>query len=181
MADEIVKALDLAPHPYGGFFKSVQRSAINVKPLNDERGPRSAASVIHFVMKKGDINPWHKLKSEESVFYHKGASVKFHIIDDEGNLECKVVGDTLVDPNASFCQVVPAGVWFAGELLADEEDSFGFFSASVTPGFHYDDSMIGRVDNLTELFPQHKEIIERLSIMHVHHDEEESKEGENKE
>jgi len=171
MAEDLVKALELAPHPYGGFFKAVSRSAINVKPLNEEQGPRSANSVIHFVMKKDDINPWHKLKSEEIIFFHKGCSLKFYLIDDDGNLESKVLGDALVDEGASFCLVIPAGVWFAAELLAKNEESYGFFSAAVTPGFHFDDSVIGHVDKLSELFPQHKEIIERLSIIHVHHDE----------
>lgn len=171
MAEELVKTLNLAPHPYGGFFREVQRSAINVKPLTDDRGPRSAVTAIYVVMRHDDINPWHKLKSDETFFYHKGDSLKLYLIDEEGKLTCKIVGDTLQDPNASYAQVVPAGMWFAGEVLEKSESSYVFFTASISPGFHFDDSQLGHVGKLSEMFPEHKELIERLSIMHVHHEE----------
>jgi len=173
MADELIKVLDLSPHPYGGYFKEIHRSSTNVKPLNDDRDARSAATYIQLVMKHNDIDPWHKMKSEETFFYHKGSYLKLFTIDSEGKLEYKVVGDTVKDPDAvyAYMYVIPAGVWFAGELVDKHPDSFGLFSVAVSPGFHFDDSEVGDVDKLRELFPEHKEVIERLSITHVHHDD----------
>lgn len=161
MAEDLIKSLDLQPHPYGGFFKEVHRSPLAVKP--NDRDARSAFTCIYLVMQNEDIDPWHKIKSEETFFYHKGAFLKLFTIDPEGKLETKIVGDPTVDPEAVFACVIPAGVWFAGELV-DRENSYGFFSVVVSPGFHFADSEVAHVEKLCEQFPDHKELIERLHL-----------------
>jgi hypothetical protein len=160
MSEDLIKSLGLSVHPYGGFFREVHRSLQVIKPM-DERDARSASTCIYLVMQNNDIDPWHKMRSEEIFFYHKGSFLKLYTIDADGKLETKIVGDSTIDPNAVFACIIPAGVWFAGELV-DQEDSFGFFSVSVSPGFHYADSEVANVDKLCEEFPDHQVLIERL-------------------
>lgn len=165
-ADSLVKVLGLTPHPYHrtGYFREVYRSILNVKPLSDERSSRNAGTCIQLLMKGDDVDPWHKIKSDETFFYHKGSFLKLYTIDSHGNLECKVIGDASQDPGAAYSVVVQAGTWFAGELVEQEKDSFGLFSVFVCPGFDFSDSQIGEPDELSGLFPQHKEIIQRLCL-----------------
>lgn len=164
MADELCKTLGLSPHPYGGYFKEIYRATSTVKPLEDERQSRTAGSCIYFIMKSTDIDPWHRLKSDSTFLYHKGTHLKMYIIDSKGDLQCKILGDTSQDCNAMFACTIPAGAWFGGELANKYPDSFGLYSVFVCPGFEFGDSEIGEQTRLAELFPQHKELFERLCL-----------------
>jgi hypothetical protein len=56
---------------------------------------------------------------------------------------------------------VPHGTLFAAEV--SKPDSFALLGCTVSPGFHYDDFEMGKRDELTELFPKHKEIITKFT------------------
>ncbi|EDO34140.1 predicted protein [Nematostella vectensis] len=161
--EELIKKLNLEPHPYGGYYRPLHRSVECVAPA-DGRGPRSATTSIYLVMQHGDIDPWHRMKSEETFFYHKGCSLRLYILTDDGKLDSRVVGDGMSYEDASFAVVIPANTWFAGELAHEDADSYGFFSVSVSPGFDFSDSEIGKSDMLCELYPIHSEILKRLEL-----------------
>ena len=50
-ADEVIRALDLSPHPEGGFFREVFRSPSSVS--SERHGAaRSASTAIFFLLKE---------------------------------------------------------------------------------------------------------------------------------
>lgn len=163
MADELIKKLNLVPLPIGGFYAESMHAKTTVKPLdNSGREVRDAYSVIYLLLRGSDINAWHKMKSEETYFYHKGSHIILHMIAEDGKYETKIIGDPLLDPKAHFHYHVPKNVWFALEL----EDKTGFcvFSEAAGPGFEYEDFEGGEREKMLRLFPQHKEVIEKFCL-----------------
>ena len=63
-AGELVRALQLLPHPEGGYDKEVFRSPQTVAPL-DARGVRSALTTIDFLLARGQFSAWHQVASDE--------------------------------------------------------------------------------------------------------------------
>ena len=53
-AENLISNLDLQPHPEGGYFREVFRSAHEVQPL-DERSARSALTTIYFLLIQGPV------------------------------------------------------------------------------------------------------------------------------
>ena len=51
-AAELIAALDLRPHPEGGFYRQIFRSEVQVTPL-DRRGLRPALTTIYFLLPRG--------------------------------------------------------------------------------------------------------------------------------
>lgn len=163
MADELIKSLNLVPLPLGGFYAESMHARTTVKPLDGSgREVRDAYSVIYLLLRGSDINAWHKMKSEETYFYHKGSSIALHMITEEGKYENKIIGDPMRDGKASFHCHVPKNMWFALELL--DKTSYCVFSEAAGPGFEYEDCEVGEKAKMLAMFPQHKEIVEKFCL-----------------
>ena len=54
-AAKIIRVLDLAPHPEGGFFRETFRD-----PAQDSRG-RAVSTLIYFLLEAGRLSRWHKV------------------------------------------------------------------------------------------------------------------------
>ncbi|XP_068672207.1 uncharacterized protein [Montipora foliosa] len=163
MADEFIKTLGLVPLPIGGLYAESMHAKTTVKPLDGSgREVRDAYSVIYLLLRGTDINAWHKMKSEETYFYHRGGHIVLHMITEEGKYENKIIGDPSKDLKARFHCHVPKNVWFALEL--QDKTSYCVFSEAAGPGFEYEDCEVGDRDNMLTLFPQHKEIVEKFCL-----------------
>ena len=159
MADELVKTLNLVPHPLGGFYAETMRAKTTVKPLdNSGRDVRDAYSVIYCLLRGSDIDAWHKVKSEESFFYNKGSHVILHMLTEDGKYKTETIGDPTVDAKAHFHYHVPKNVWFA--LEPEDKSSYCLLSVVVAPGFDFKDCEFGEKEKMLGMFPQHKNIVE---------------------
>lgn len=111
MADDLLKTLNLAPLPLGGFYAESLHAATKIKPLDDSgREVRDAYSVIYLLLRGSDINAWHKMKSGETYFHHKGSHIILHMISEDGSYETQIIGDPMVDSKARFHCHVPKNV-----------------------------------------------------------------------
>ena len=161
MADDLIKTLNLVPLPLGGLYAESLRAATTVKPLDGSgREVRDAYSVIYLLLRGSDINAWHKMKSGETYFFHKGSHLILHLIFEDGRYERKTIGDPTVDCEARFHRHVPKNVWFALEL--EDKTTYCVFSEAAGPGFDYKDMEIGEREHLIKDFPQHKDVIEKF-------------------
>ena len=70
-ADHLIATLDLRPHPEGGFYREVYRSADRVVPA-DARGNRAALTTIYFLLVEGTFSAWHRVKSDEVWHWYEG-------------------------------------------------------------------------------------------------------------
>jgi len=162
-AAEIIKKLDLTPHPEGGYYKEIFRAVeiIDAKSLPPRyNGSRCFSTSIYFLLEKNQVSKFHRLKSTEIWYYHYGCSLTLHIIDTKGNYSKIILGSNI--QNGEMLQaVIPVGSWFGAE--ANDKNSFTLSGCNVAPGFDFMDFELGDRNYLTNNFPRHKEVIIRLT------------------
>lgn len=131
-AQDLINELRLQPHPEGGYFREIFRSANKVQPL-DERSARSALTTIYFLLVKGQHGRWHRVGSDEAWHFYEGDPLEIYWIDGEDIVHRKVVGTGT--SNVHPMCVVPAGCWQAARPLGE----FSLMGCTVAPGFQFED------------------------------------------
>lgn len=117
-------ALDLTPHPEGGFFRETHRS--------------EACTVIDFVLLADQVSRWHRVHGAEEVWlHHRGAPLALHLLHDDGRHE-----RIRLDADRATA-VVPAGCWQAAEPL---DGDWVWVSCVVAPPFTFDRFELGNAD-----------------------------------
>jgi hypothetical protein len=66
-ANDVVRRLELKPHPEGGFYRETWRDA-----RTDAAG-RAASSLIYFLLGAGDVSEWHRVDAAEVWHFYAGA------------------------------------------------------------------------------------------------------------
>ncbi len=132
-ATALVAELGLQPHPEGGHYREVFRSVRRVAP-GDDRGDRSALTVIHFLLAAGEQSRWHRVRSDEAWHLVEGGPLELLVVDPEcRRLERHVL--STAGPTTGPAAVVPAGHWQAARPLGP----FALAGCTVGPGFEFDD------------------------------------------
>ena len=161
-----IKSLGLERHPEGGYYKETYRSdeVIDLAGLPERfPGPRSISTSIYFLLQGGEVSHLHRIKSDELWHFHAGNSLSIHMIDPEGEHRIKRLGQNI--ENGEVLQgIVPTGCWFGAEV--DDPDAFCLVGCTVAPGFDFEDFEMGDREVLLQLFPEHREIIGRLTRPH---------------
>ena len=158
-ADELIKKLDLQPHPEGGFFRETYRSneSIPAAALPERfNGSRDFSTAIYFLLKTGDYSAFHRIRSDEVWHFYDGDPCLVHIIDQQGSLK------TVSLARGNYQYMVAAGCWFASEPEQGKK-GYSLVGCTVAPGFDFADFEMAESDVLAEEFPQHEELIKRLS------------------
>lgn len=124
-AATIIAALDLAPHPEGGWYRETFRAGAVT-------GSRSAMTVIHFLLDAGQVSRWHRVDADEVWCWHAGDAIDIGIAPGGGGQSTwqRLGGDI---PGESVHAVVPAGDWQAARATA----GWGLVSCIVAPGFDF--------------------------------------------
>jgi predicted cupin superfamily sugar epimerase/uncharacterized protein (DUF952 family) len=119
------EALDLLPHPEGGWYRSTWRAAATVRP-EGYPGPRPTASAVLFLLGAGEESRWHRVRSEEVWLHQRGGPLRLEL------------GGTGARPAAGHAPqaVVPAGTWQRARPLTAAE---ALVSCVVSPGFDFAD------------------------------------------
>jgi predicted cupin superfamily sugar epimerase len=162
-ARQWIEALGLRPHPEGGYYRETYRSGETIpRAALPARftGDRSFSTAIYFLLAGDDFSALHRIKQDETWHFYDGAGLIIHIIDPAGNYAAVKLGRDLRAGEAPQA-VAPAGHCF-GATVSDP-GSYGLAGCTVAPGFDFADfEMPGRAQ-LLALFPQHSELIERLT------------------
>src|SRR5262245_3769194 len=74
-ADDVVRLLDLRPHPEGGHYREALRDPATVG------GGRSASSAIFFLLKAGEVSRWHRVDAVEVWHWYAGAALALAIVE----------------------------------------------------------------------------------------------------
>ncbi|MFO7982431.1 MAG: cupin domain-containing protein [Desulfuromonadales bacterium] len=164
MPTDYIQALDLQPHPEGGWFRETYRAGEDISeqglPSRYE-GSRPMATGIYFLLTSDTFSALHRLKSDEQWHFYAGDPLTVHIFEPEGEYRIVRLGDD-PDRNESFQAVVPAGCWF-GATVDGGADAFALVGCTVAPGFDFEDFEMGRCDELVPRYPRHRALIERLT------------------
>jgi predicted cupin superfamily sugar epimerase len=125
-AAEIIRLLDLAPHPEGGFFRETFRD-----PAQDAGG-RSASTLIYFLLPAGIISAWHRVDAVESWHFYAGAPLRLSLWSGEGAVATHVLGSDLFAGQKPQC-IVPKDWWQSAESLG----AWSLVGCGVAPGFSF--------------------------------------------
>ena len=124
-AADIVRLLDLKPHPEGGHFRETFRDG-------NASGGRAASTAIYFLLARGERSHWHRFDATELWHWHAGAPLKLEISNAPGKIESVTLGCDLAAGERPQA-VVPAHAWQAAQSLGD----WTLVGCTVTPGFDF--------------------------------------------
>lgn len=158
-----INELQLQPHPEGGWYREVYRAneSIAQAALPDRfTGDRAFSTSIYYLLGPGDISALHRIRQDEIWHFYDGSSLVVDVIYPDGRAETLRVGRDLNAGELPMA-VVPAGSWFGA--TADTSDGYSLVGCTVAPGFDFDDFELPSRAELLERFPQHCELIKRLT------------------
>ncbi|MDK9709444.1 MAG: cupin domain-containing protein [Desulforhopalus sp.] len=149
-AQTLISALELSPHPEGGYYKEVYRSAVTVhSPLAGEG--RNAVTDIYFLLLAGQVSRFHRVLHDEIWHFYEGAPLILIDIaavdlqlrevglggggmpDDRAKLSSSAAG-TQGRP-MQFKHCVQGGNWQAAYSTGE----YSLVGCTVAPGFAFSD------------------------------------------
>ncbi|GAA3729397.1 cupin domain-containing protein [Salinactinospora qingdaonensis] len=130
------EALDLLPHPEGGWYRQTWRSSVTVLP-EGYPGPRPTATGIHFLLTPGEESCWHRVRSEEMWVFNRGGPLLLRL--GGGGAHPEPAESFTLGPDVTAGHhpqvLVPAGTWQSAVPMAGET----LVSCFVSPGFDFAD------------------------------------------
>jgi predicted cupin superfamily sugar epimerase len=126
-AAAMIVALQLAPHPEGGWYRETWRAGATLP------NGRAAATSILFLLTAGQRSHWHRVDADEMWLFQAGAPLELAMADAAGTAQTVTLGP---DPLAGHApqQLVPAGAW---QSAAGPADGWSLVGCVVAPGFEF--------------------------------------------
>ncbi len=122
-ADQIIRRLDLKPHPEGGWYRETWRG-----PL---REGRASGTAILFLLRAGERSHWHRVDADEIWLWHAGAALSLHM--GERKSREFVLGQDI--PGDQQVQVIVPARWWQS---AESKGAWTLVSCTVSPGFRFE-------------------------------------------
>jgi uncharacterized protein len=123
---EIVAMLAMQRHPEGGWYAETFRDTAG--------GERGHSTAIYYLLEKGDVSAWHRVRDAAEVWHHY-AGAPLELITMEGEDSARTV--CLLGPDLPAGQrpqaVVPAGFWQTARSLG----AWTLVGCTVAPGFDF--------------------------------------------
>ena len=134
-AADVIRLLDLKPHPEGGHFRETFRDASLVFPpasAGESAAGRAASTAIYYLLARGERSHWHRVDAAEIWNWYAGAPLKLEIAPEDGRQETMTLGNALTAGERPQA-VVPAHAWQAAQSLGD----WTLVGCTVAPGFDF--------------------------------------------
>ena len=117
-SQNLIKKLNLIPHPEGGHFSESFRDENN------------NFSLIYYLLQKNEWSHWHRLTKNETLHFYKGDPMIIYVSKDGIDYSSVIIGE---DDN--FHYTVQAHNWFAMK----SNGQYSLIGCTVAPGFDYKD------------------------------------------
>ena len=124
-AADLVRRLDLARHPEGGWYRETWRA-----PAVD--GQRSAGTSIMFLLEAGQRSHWHRVDASELWIFQAGTALTLRTADGE-RIQAVQLGIDL-DAGQQPQQLVRPHPWQAAEA----GDGWCLVACVVVPAFQFE-------------------------------------------
>lgn len=124
-AQDIIRALDLKPHPEGGHYRETYRA-----PAAD--GGRGAMTAIYYLLQAGEISAWHRVDAAEIWHYYAGAPLALTLSSDGQTTKTIQLGPNLAAGQVPQA-VVPPMCW----QTAKSFDDWTLVGCTVGPAFSF--------------------------------------------
>jgi hypothetical protein len=124
-ADDVIRSLELKPHPEGGHFREAFRDPGQIDS-------RAVSTAIYFLLARGERSHWHRIDAVEVWHWYAGAPLVLDIASQSRKTERLMLGNDLAAGERPQA-VVPAHAWQAAQSLGD----WTLIGCSVAPGFEF--------------------------------------------
>ncbi|AWN48820.1 cupin [Methylobacterium terrae] len=125
-AAEVVRLLDLKPHPEGGHYRETFRDPREIDG-------RAASTAIYYLLDIGETSEWHRVDATEVWLWHAGAPMVITTSPNGHDAEARHLGPDLARGQRPQI-VVPAGHWQTATSLG----AWTLVSCTVAPGFRFE-------------------------------------------
>lgn len=125
-AAEIIRALDLAPHPEGGWYKETWRAEA-------AQGERPSGTAIYYLLEAGQRSHWHRIDATEIWLYHAGAPLALSLSANGSDVTALTLGPDLTKGERPQA-IIPPDCWQAAEPLGP----YTLVSCTVSPAFVFE-------------------------------------------
>jgi len=161
-AEAWIARLGLKPLPEeGGLFRETVRSdeTLGEGALPHRYGgPRALYSAIYYLLTPRAFSALHRLRSDETWFFHAGDPVTMLQLFETGTAREVKLGNSGA-PGVEPQVHVPRRVWQGARL--DPGGRYALVSCCVAPGFDPADREMGDRDKLAQAYPSHRH---RISV-----------------
>lgn len=163
-AEEIIRRLDLKPHPEeGGFYRETYRSPESLQgdslPVRYS-SPRSLGTAIYYLLTPNSISALHRLPTDEIFHFYLGDPVEMLWLLPEGTSQMITLGQD-IEKGEVLQWVVPMGTWFGSRLKTGGR--FALMGTTMAPGFEFADYEPGDRAALIAQYPGQESLILSLT------------------
>ncbi len=136
--EEVIAALELIPHPEGGWYRETFRDPRPAWPAGDAHaassaGPRGASSAIYYLLRSGEWSAWHRVRDAAEVWHHyAGAPLELSVSLDGREVVRSLLGSGLTSGERPQA-VVPAAAWQS----ARSRGAWTLVGCTVAPAFEF--------------------------------------------
>jgi predicted cupin superfamily sugar epimerase len=152
-AGEIMKLLDLHPHPTCGFTNEIYRSAVQI-PAADlpagYEGPRTLGGFLYFLVTGTNHIRLHRIRSDQMYHHYIGDPLEVLLLYPDGKSEVRGVGADLAAGMRPQL-LVPGGTFHAGRIRGG--GNYALLGTSVWLRAEPADVEMGNVEVLKAKFP----------------------------
>jgi predicted cupin superfamily sugar epimerase len=150
---EIIKSLDLRPHPTCGFTNEIYRSELQV-PAADlpagYDGPRALGGFLYFLVTDRARIRLHRIRSDQMYHHYFGDPLEVLLLYPDGSSTVHVVGPDLAAGMRPQL-LVPGGTFHAGRI--QPLGNYALLGTSVWLRAEPSDVEMGNVEFLTSKYP----------------------------
>jgi uncharacterized protein len=156
-AADLIRTLDLSPHPEGGWYRETWRGRAN-------DGGRAVGTAIYYLLVDRSPSRLHRVDADEVFHWYAGDTVELLRLGLDGESDVVRLGAAVVTGDTPQT-VVPAGWWQGLRVVAPA--GWALLGCTVSPGFEFGGFELASSEQareLVELFPEHRSLIAALVI-----------------
>ena len=124
-ARDIIKRLELAPHPEGGSYRETWRAEAG-------DGERAAGTAIYYLLEAGDVSHWHRVDATEIWHWYAGGPLSMTVSPNGHDAESFVLGPEIAAGQRPQ-RIVPPGWWQTATSLG----AWTLVGCTVSPAFEF--------------------------------------------
>jgi len=127
-AVDLIRALELEPHPEGGWFRETWRDP-------GVGGRRGSGTAIYYLLRAGERSRWHRIDATEIWHFYAGDPLELSVVAADGlTPDARHVLGPDVAAGQQPQHVVEAGDWQAARPLG----AWTLVGCTVSPAFDFD-------------------------------------------
>lgn len=124
-ADDVIRHLELAPHPEGGWFRETWRD-------DPGDGSRGVGTAIYYLLRSGERSHWHRVDADEIWHYYAGDPL--HLRTSAGD----EVTEALLGADLAAGQVPQVRVARHDWQSAETTGAWTLVGCTVSPAFEFE-------------------------------------------